>query len=488
MGNVPVTLPTPCALVRDPTPHSACMRAQACPAHCTTNPRLPPMPAPSGSDGATLSESVVEEAFHALLQDALIQAQAEGLLSDEDIHWLDADLQIIAPSLALYFAALQAQGSPPVISSPSNTSFVLSQDNCPPSFASFFTLWQACVAKIQRLDLERRHDLALLLCEKEAASSPIRMDVAALARDLKVVAVDIVQRSTFQRRFQADVQTAIDSSLKTATGSSHYIAPPSEASPSSSALQPPSNAEKPVPPLPPARTGSNTAYRPLPPPPLPTIAVEPPPEETTTLMLIRETLFAALGDCLATNQDLLSLLQRGDKSWSSRCYFASLCLSVLDVCLLRVHLPTLPDMDRISTGIRRSSFPWGQAYVKTVHVADGPGKVTLENCPSNLSKLLYTLFRIAMFVQSLGEADDKRAMEDASNDIATRDDDLYIPQLKRKLLGDVAHPTQQQEPDARADYVTEAAVMINRAALGECLGRQGPINTCSPTCLVASHV
>jgi hypothetical protein len=141
-----------------------------------------------------LSESIIEEAFHALLQDALIQAQAEQLLSDEEIRQ-ESDLKIIAPSLSLYFAALHAQGSPPCITSPQDSRFQLSLQNCPPSFLSFFKLWQECVPKLQRLNLESRHDLALLLCEKEPVSSPIKMEVVALARDLKVVAVDIVQVS-----------------------------------------------------------------------------------------------------------------------------------------------------------------------------------------------------------------------------------------------------------------------------------------------------
>jgi len=150
----------------------------------------------SSNPATSLSESTVQEAFHALLQDALIQAQAEGLLSHEEIQ-TDSEINVIAPSLCLYFAALQAKGSPPSITSPkNNNAFQLSIDNCPPSFASFFRLWQTCVPQVQKLDMENRHDLALLLCEKEPTSSPIRMEVVALARVLKVVAVDIVQVSS----------------------------------------------------------------------------------------------------------------------------------------------------------------------------------------------------------------------------------------------------------------------------------------------------
>jgi hypothetical protein len=147
------------------------------------------------SSSSHVTTETTTEAFHSLLQDALIQAQAEGLLGEGELHPDDAELKIIAPSLALYFAALLSEGSPPSITSPNNDQFQLSLDNCPSSFLSFFTLWQDCVPKVKRLDLEKRHDLALLLCEREPASSPIRMEVVALARDFKAVAVNIVQVS-----------------------------------------------------------------------------------------------------------------------------------------------------------------------------------------------------------------------------------------------------------------------------------------------------
>lgn len=146
----------------------------------------------------------MEEGFHYVLKEALIQAQAEGLLDADVGQWSPAELQITAAALSLYFAALQARGSPPCITAPrpiesgmgsEQQAFVLSSENCPPSFASFFALWQVCVPRVQRLDLERRHDLALILCDQPPQSSPVHMEVAALARDIKVVALDIVQVS-----------------------------------------------------------------------------------------------------------------------------------------------------------------------------------------------------------------------------------------------------------------------------------------------------
>lgn len=250
--------------------------------------------------------------------------------------------------------------------------------------------------------------------------------------------------------------------------------PPSSSTPSPAAVYSSNLHRHPPPPPPPPRKDNSRhdSYRPLPPPPLPTFAIDAPEEETTTLMLIRETLFAALGDSLATNQDLLSLLERsGDKAWSSRCFFASLSLAILDVCLFRVVLPTLPDMIHISAGIRKSTFPWNEAYVKTVHYSTGQDKVSLENCPMELTKLLSSVFRIGMFVQSLSESDDKRAIEDAGEGKETSEKELYIYRLKRKLLGDVATQSQQSELPGE-EYVQEANVMVNRLALGECPWRR----------------
>jgi hypothetical protein len=186
-------------------------------------------------------------------------------------------------------------------------------------------------------------------------------------------------------------------------------------------------------------------------------------------MLIRETLFAALGDCLATNQDLLRLIGRGqdNKAWSSRCFFASLCLSILDVCLFRIQLPaSANDNDHLNFAIIKKTFPWQDAFVRTVHDSRGSNKISLANCPGELSKLLMVLFQIGMFVQSLSEADDMKAMKDAAEDRVTNEEDLYIRRLKRKLLGDVAAQLSRTEQSGE-DHVKDAAVMINRLALCE---------------------
>lgn len=108
------------------------------------------------------------------------------------VRVIDVDVQVAGPALALFFAALGARGDPPSISSPDG-SFVLSASNCPPSFENAFRLWQACVRPIKKLPSEARHDLSRLLCDKPAASSPLRIDVARLSGDLKGIALEILQ-------------------------------------------------------------------------------------------------------------------------------------------------------------------------------------------------------------------------------------------------------------------------------------------------------
>lgn len=94
--------------------------------------------------------------------------------------------------MTLFYAALEAQGDPPCISSPDG-SFTLSSENCPAPLASAFRLWQECVPGVRRYDEEARGDLARMVCEKEPEGMPLRMDVARTAADLKGIALEILQ-------------------------------------------------------------------------------------------------------------------------------------------------------------------------------------------------------------------------------------------------------------------------------------------------------
>lgn len=147
------------------------------------------------TSSSTLTEQQVEQGFHLLLKHALSHATQEGLIKEDDLRAGNADIQIVGPGLTLFYAALLSKGNPPSITSPDNE-FLLSSSNCPPSFLSFFQLWQGSVTSIQSLDNECRQDLTLLLCEKEPESSPLQANVTRLATDLKTVAISIAQVSS----------------------------------------------------------------------------------------------------------------------------------------------------------------------------------------------------------------------------------------------------------------------------------------------------
>lgn len=158
---------------------------------------------------ATLDENDVVRAFHAITRSALAHARVEGLLTDDELETAgtlradcsggeansrlaDVDVQVAGPALALFFAALSARGFPPEITSPDG-SFALTTSNCPAPFANAFKLWQTSVPKIQSFSSDARHDLALVLCDKPAESSPLRVDVARTGADLKGIALEILQ-------------------------------------------------------------------------------------------------------------------------------------------------------------------------------------------------------------------------------------------------------------------------------------------------------
>lgn len=241
---------------------------------------------------------------------------------------------------------------------------------------------------------------------------------------------------------------------------------------------------------------------------MPTIAVEPPAEEDETLIRIRETLFAALGDCIATNLDLAGLLRNheGDKEWTSRAYFASLCLAILDVSLGRTYLPDILALPGVSDDAqqdaqqtdllhaghpsREQELAWQQSYVRTVNLGSHLGggsqdgsrsstdrhdeqHISLQACPASHAKLLMALLNVARNTQRLARTDDERAIDDVQHDRPTDESAMLLPALKRCLLGDVVPPAvdghSSQGPPALSPTaegcVRETGNMINRLAL-----------------------
>lgn len=125
---------------------------------------------------------------------------------------------------------------------------------------------------------------------KEPLSSPLRIDVARLAGNLKGIALELTQRRTFQQRFQGDLESALSSGQPRRSGESGR--------PSSVQYQPPPSYEgagvsedekgglppaRPPPSLPP-RTGGA--------PPSPGSADA--PRLLENLSIIRETLYSGV--------------------------------------------------------------------------------------------------------------------------------------------------------------------------------------------------
>jgi len=172
----------------------------------------------------------------------------------------------------------------------------------------YFDVWARTIAPIQALPLEARHDLALLLCEKAAQSSPARADVVRLKADLQLCAMEILQRGSFQQRFGWDLQHALDASLRDGRRSgesgreTEFVPPPGyEAGPTSTSHAHNHPQEKLLPPAPrppplPPRGRSNNSLSAASSSSRPASPLPAPPD---TLTLIRETLFSALGDCVS---------------------------------------------------------------------------------------------------------------------------------------------------------------------------------------------
>ncbi|KAE8260872.1 hypothetical protein A4X13_0g62 [Tilletia indica] len=411
------------------------------------------------ADSALLTDVDVVTAFHSLLKDALAQARAEGLITDELLEQAGVDIQINGPALALCFAALQAAGSPPAIRAPDG-SFVLDNGNCPPSFRVFFESWQREVIPIQHLTLENRHDLIRLICDKPALRPDLieeqHPDIPRIAATLKSIAINLVQRRTFQLLFSDDLQHALDSNVRPSSPSGRsrssgefgstngsesggrvvhqyqpppgYEPPPPQAinttttaattpavtttAPSPQTHQPPQPQfqsqpplpEKggrplsPVPPRPPPSTTHPTSLQP------PSLPSSPQPSSASlnddpNLNLIRETLLSALADVLATTPTIRTLLSRNRGEWTSHAYFACLCLAILDVALHRVT-------------------PSGG--VRCVQTGKGPGKIIgMADCPLQLRRLLWALSNIGAMCQRLAEDDDLAAMRLAEQSDST---------------------------------------------------------------------
>ncbi|KAH9015656.1 hypothetical protein EDB85DRAFT_2097309 [Lactarius pseudohatsudake] len=273
-------------------------------------------------DEAPLDEQYVQDAFHSYLKSSLAQAKAERLLDIEVLSSAEGDLMITGPALCLFFAALRCTTNPPSVPLPRGGSGAeksaprqsLSLANCPTTFVPFMRLWSECVPAIQSLAPERQHDLARVICNLAPLEKPAPPPVIPrLAADLRAIAIEISLRRSFQDRYASDLQAAIDvgespggpGSLRTKAS----FVPPPMYTPSPTTLSP----------TPLEKSKRSPALRTT----LPTIAGPTSP----AIELIRETLYAALADVLASTPHLHAQLTRDPP----RAYYGSVALAILAV-------------------------------------------------------------------------------------------------------------------------------------------------------------
>ncbi|PVG00404.1 hypothetical protein CPB86DRAFT_843815 [Serendipita vermifera] len=389
---------------------------------------------PNEGSPSTLPEQLVMLGFHKFLVNALSQAKLEKLIDEDTLASAEADVMICGPALCLYFAALRSNTTPPSVpipgSSRSAQPLILSANTCPPVFQSFFRLWSQCVPDIQGLPSEQQHDLARIICDKEPLNTPAPPILNRLAADIRSVAIEITQRRTFQERYKADLQGALDAGIPTASEKRRVAAfapPPSYDessqnghSPTSSVhsspqrhpvslpvtpsrlnaalpatpnaashpegmasiegtLQPsqdqthlaPNSAAQVVPPSPPVASSSR------PRPASPTLL----PPDGPAINLIRETLYAALGEVIASNPAIKGLLV----SDPARAYFSSVGLAILTVGT--------------------------DCVTHTGSVITPLGKeLTLEECPGPYRPLMMELGNIGKQAKAIVEEDNDKAI------------------------------------------------------------------------------
>lgn len=245
----------------------------------------------------------------------------------------------------------------------------------------------------------------------EPLSQPLRPGLNGIAADIRGVAVEISQRRSFQERYRTDLQVALD-----AGG-----AGPNRRQPSF--VPPPVYSEKGLPEPPSDKTRQRT--------PTPTLI----PEDEPAITVIRETLFASVGDVIAQTP----MLSQALKTDPARAYFASVALAIL-----QVSLTSLTSAGSIKGVLGR--------------------EVTLDSCPVQLRPLMEELASVGRDAQLFAEEDDEDAMR-----LAAEGSDIPEPRMDRvrKILeGGVGHNARQAEGRVSVEgRALHLATRINMLAL-----------------------
>ena len=351
----------------------------------------------------------------------------------------------IGPALCLYFAALRSTTDPPSVPIPRRGSSRrdepdmdrLSLANCPVAFIPFLRLWSSCVPSIKKLAPEHQHDLARIICNLPPLGQQAYPVLNRLAADLRSISIEISQRRSFQDRYASDLQAAInvgsDGSTDSEPVKASFVPPPvytpspvppypgrkkmrlspsskSHRSPSSSPPHsanslrfPYSNSSSLAPPQPsPPRTPSREQT--------PTIATPTSP----AIEVIRETLYAALADVLASTPSLIPLL----KTDPPRAYFGAVALAVLSVST-RPRLRA--DNNNSSNNNNNDTVVLGVRGVP----------LTLSDCPAPLRPLMSEFSAIGREAAHIEEEDTMVAIRLVQEG---REGEVAVPRLERARL------------------------------------------------------
>ncbi|KAL4062938.1 hypothetical protein V8B97DRAFT_2089912 [Scleroderma yunnanense] len=368
-----------------------------------------------------LSEQDVQDSFHSYLKSSLTQAKIEHLLEPQILASAEADLMITGPALCLYFAALRSTTIPPSVPLPRGTKSEpprqLSENNCPPSFLSFFHVWASNVHKIQGLEPNLQHDLARIICGLAPLIQPSNPALSGIAADLRAVAIEISQRRSFQDRYAADLQAALDagggsSSLKVKAS---FVPPPIYDGPglSSPTKKSPTSSTFPR---------SSRLFN----------------VDSPAIEFIRETLYAALADVLERMPSLRRLLK-----WDPpRAYFASVAFAILDVA---------------TTSVTSESSIIGILG----------RELTLAECPQELKPFMTELTSIGRTARQMTEEDDLQMAQCLQN--GEEPPEPRLNRVRKMLEGGVGYDRSQGEDDSdrRRSVEGRAVVFTNRVnALG----------------------
>lgn len=346
----------------------------------------------------------------------------------------------------------------------------LSYENCPPAFYSFLQVWALNVPSIQELAPEYQHDLARIICTLEPIAQPLNPTLNGIAAELRAVAIEISQRRTFQDRYAADLQAALDAGEgargddgHSSAGSSRrvvasFVPPPMyepsptpspNRSPSSAIVSLPSEPEFPAsprrsgtflqPPMSPmssrggrdsfvSGSASSRSRTPSPSspsssswtsggPPSPSFTVDAP-----AIQLIRETLYASLGDVISTHPYIRRLMQRDPP----RAYFASVALAILDVALTRTTCTLSSTSPTTTYSSPRASLDGLPSEEEVVVTGILGANLTLSQCPAPLRPFMRELGAIGQVVREAEEEDNQLAIE-----AITQGKDLPAPRVDR---------------------------------------------------------